>query len=309
MGPALQNSWLVTGGTGLLGSNASEFLLRNKADVVLAGRKPIAGRKSIFADLANPHTIKGLLGDRNVSAVFHAAAIASIPLCAENPELTRKVNVESSGILAKEAGHLGIPFVYISTDAVYEGQSQVNRNEAVPLFPQTLYAKSKLAGEQIVLDANPNALVIRTNFFGISPSGKRSLSEFFINKLSEGVSVTGYQDVLVSSIYTWHLMSIIDKLVEQKLSGVFNIGSSQPMTKYDFGINLAKIFNLDQELISSGYREQAFLKSDHSDTVMDVTKIQNVLNLTMPTTVKGIEFLKKDLGSSLPVRIAKYATN
>ncbi len=78
--------------------------------------------------------------------------------------------------------------MHISTDAVFDGDRRLYREDDPP-NPLSIYARTKLEGEQAVLQPNPQALVARVNLFGWSLSGKRSLAEFFFNNLKRGKSV------------------------------------------------------------------------------------------------------------------------
>ena len=96
--------------------------------------------------------------------------------------LAGKLNAEVPGWLAGAAKGWGVPFVHISTDAVFNGETG-NYTEEDATDPLSVYARTKLAGEQAVQAANPEAAIARTVFYGWSLSGRRSLAEFFFNQL------------------------------------------------------------------------------------------------------------------------------
>jgi dTDP-4-dehydrorhamnose reductase len=79
----------------------------------------------------------------------------------------------------KNADNLSIKLVHISTDAVFDGTKSGKYSETDTPHPLSVYAQSKLAGEQAVRQIDQDALVLRVNFYGFSSSGQRSLAEFF----------------------------------------------------------------------------------------------------------------------------------
>ncbi|MBA3072119.1 MAG: sugar nucleotide-binding protein, partial [Anaerolineae bacterium] len=79
--------------------------------------------------------------------------------------------------------------------AVFDGEVGNYTENDMP-NPLSVYSLTKLRGENAVLAANPQALVLRVNFYGWSISGKRSLAEYFVNNLAEQKLLKGFADVV-----------------------------------------------------------------------------------------------------------------
>jgi dTDP-4-dehydrorhamnose reductase len=127
-----------------------------------------------------------------------------------------------------------------------------------------LYARTKLKGEQVVLAANPQALVARVNFFGWSLSGSRSLSEWFFNNLSAGNSIMGFTDVYFCPLLANDLAKILLKMLDIGAQGLFHVVSSECSSKYDFGVRLARLFDFDETLIRPALVSEAGLAAVRS---------------------------------------------
>ncbi len=181
--------------------------------------------------------------------ILHAAAVSGHETCQNDPEQALAVNVGASGALAAAAAECGSRIIYISTDAVFSGQDGDYRETDDP-EPFSFYGETKLAGERAVLDSGARALVVRTNFFGWSSSGSRSVLEFFVNALRAGQPVKGYPDFVVTSIYVRSLLDAIWRLDEAGAEGVVHVASSDALSKHDFGVAVAEEFELDPDLIS-----------------------------------------------------------
>ena len=78
-----------------------------------------------------------------------------------------------------------IKLVHISTDHLFEGSSAF-KNEKESKLPLNNYAKTKSKGEDIILENCPEALIIRTNFFGLGPNYKPSFSDKILRDLESG---------------------------------------------------------------------------------------------------------------------------
>lgn len=241
---------LVTGVSGLLGLN---FALHNYrkhkiTGVVHHNLLEAAPFDVIMADLSEVGTAAKLLERVRPDLVLNCAALANIDLCEEQPELAQKLNVDLPDELARETAARGVGLVHISTDAVFDGMHGDYTEEDRP-NPLSTYARTKLAAEEAVLQANPEALVARVNFFGWSISGRRSLAEFFFNNLTAGMSIKGFTDVFFCPLEVTLLAELLLELADKHRSGIYHVVSGECLTKYDFGCRIAQLFSLDTRLI------------------------------------------------------------
>ena len=93
----------------------------------------------------------------------------------------------------------------------------------------------------------------RTNIFGwnVKP-GKISSAEWIYHSLNRGEEITLFTDYTFSPIYAECLGDIIIQLVDKDFTGIINVGSPIPCSKYDFGIQLAEEFGLNASCIRKG---------------------------------------------------------
>src|ERR1039457_6256433 len=108
-------------------------------------------------DLADFDAVVAAFRRDNPQLVIHCAALSKSLDCEANPALARKLNVETTVLLAQLAAE--VPLVFLSTDLVFDGRVG-NYDEAAPVNPLSVYAETKAAAEQILL-TNPNHTVIR----------------------------------------------------------------------------------------------------------------------------------------------------
>lgn len=268
---------MVTGVTGLLGANASIALSKSEPVVGVARKAPVGiPIDFVGADFSTQLDINLLLEKTVPKVILHCAALSTHEECELNPGLAHKINVESSRELARLAKGIGAKFVYISTDAVFDGK-EGNYSEDHPTSPTTTYGRTKLAGEYAVLEENPEALVARVNFYGWSPSGRRSLAEYFFNRLSQGENAPGFVDVTVSTMYVGTLIDRIQRLVEADASGVFHVVNDEATTKYELGQKIAKHMNLNQELVPPSKSSELLGIPRGFDTSLNTSKMKTLI--------------------------------
>lgn len=98
------------------------------------------------------------------NVIINCAAITDIALCEQNPELAFRVNALGARNLSIVANKVGAKFVQLSTDDVFDGQSQQPYTEFDPTSPRTVYGRSKLAGENYVKEFTQKHFIIRSNW-------------------------------------------------------------------------------------------------------------------------------------------------
>lgn len=289
--------WLVTGASGFLGANAPLSLL-GKAHLTALVRPgtplPPGYDAVVEADLRQPSQFLEAVESVVPDVVLHAAALSGHEACENDPHLASLVNSRATGVIADAARRLGSTFVYISTDAVFDGyRGHYSEDDAA--HPFSVYGQTKLDGERAALGVYPDTLVLRTNFFGWSPSGSGSILEFFVHALRSGTPVNGYADFTVSSLYVREVLDVIWRLVSKRVTGVMHVASSDALSKYDFARQIAEIFELDGSLVRPvSAAQQRHAAARNRDISLDVNRLTATLGQPPSTQRQSIMSAKED---------------
>ena len=157
---------LVTGASGLLGINLCLALSDEHQITGLVHRQKIINAPFgvLTGDLCDDSFLKAVMEKAKPQLVINCAAAANIDWCEQNPDEALLINSEVPGRLAEICLKKDINLLHISTDAVFDGKQVEYTEEDIP-NPQSVYARSKLLGEQNVVLANQNALISRVNFY------------------------------------------------------------------------------------------------------------------------------------------------
>ncbi len=281
---------LISGASGLLGINLALEACREHQVYGIVNRHGLHQTpfSVLQCDLSDDHARRRLLEQIAPEWVIHCAALADLEACEADPPLAKKLNTDLPAKLAEDVSKGGARLLHVSTDAVFDGQRGDYTEEDEP-HPLSVYAQTKLAGEQAVLAANPQALVVRVNFYGWSLSGKRSLAEFFFNNLRAGKETPGFYDVFFCPLLANDLAQILLSMMKLEISGIYHLVSPESISKYEFGVRLAQAFGFDAQLIRPISVSQAGFRAARSPRMtLSVDKLQKILPQPLPGIDQGL---------------------
>ncbi len=150
---------LVTGGSGQLAQALAEL-----ATVGAAGDRPVrvVGRPDLDFDRIT--ALPAMLAAAKPALVINAAAYTAVDRAESDAAAAWRANRDGPAVLAAYCAGAGIPLIHVSTDFVFDGSKGAPYTESDAPNPTSVYGASKLAGEQAVLAACRQAIVLRTSW-------------------------------------------------------------------------------------------------------------------------------------------------
>jgi len=278
MTPAPETKPLVwiTGAGGLLGS----ILVQTAPQFAPRWRVRAITRDQL--DLLDFAAVEREYLQDSPSLLIHCAAISSVAAAQANPALARQVNVELTRFLAGLA--VDIPFVFFSTDIVFDGR-RGNYREMDPANPLHLYGETKAAAEPIVL-ANPRHLVLRTSINGgASRTGNRSFNEQLRVAMQQGQGMILFTDEFRSPIPAVVTIRVLWELVKANHTGLFNVAGAEKLSRWQIGRLLIRRWPELQAKINEikpGSAQDFPGPPRALDTTLDISKVQSVLAEPIP---------------------------
>ena len=121
-------------------------------------------------DLTKPGSFAAAIEGARPDLVINAAAYTAVDRAEEEEALAHRINADAAGEGAEAAARLGIPFIHLSTDYVFDGSGERPWREDDPVAPLGAYGRTKAAGEKAVLAASAAHSVVRTSWL-IGPFG------------------------------------------------------------------------------------------------------------------------------------------
>lgn len=297
---------LITGVSGLLGNNLA-YYLKNKYEILgLFNSHPVTidGIYTEKCDISDENSIKKTIGEFDPSIIIHCASLTDIDQCEMNKEPTKKINVLSTKNIVDSILDKDVKPVYISTDAVYDG-IKGNFYEEDKINPLNYYGRTKYEGE-LEIAKKTDSLIFRTNIFGWNIQDKKSLGEWILDELKANRNINGFKDAYFSSIYTFEFSRVVDMAIQKNLSGVYNCGSSDSCSKYEFAFKIADCFGLDKTLINPISIENFNFKAKRGKNLsLNVMKLQKALDYRLPAMEQSIDTFYRDYKSGRPVELKK----
>lgn len=270
---------LITGGSGLLALNWA-LAIREHYAVILGLHErniSLAGVETRQIDLESADHLARAFEMVQPHIVIHTAGLTSIEKCEANPDLAQHINVELAANVAQACAKLALPLIHVSSDHLFSGEASLV-DETHPIAPRNVYGQTKAQTETRVLEAHPQALVIRTNFYGWGPSYRRSFSDVVIEMLRSGKKLTLFRDVYYTPILIEALAQTAHDLISLKANGIFHVVGDERISKYEFGLKVAEEFNLDSSMINSGFlADQVSLVQRPHDMSLSNQKACNLL--------------------------------
>ena len=181
--------------------------------------------------------------------------------------------------------------LFLSTDAVFEGQLNKKYIETEITNPVNYYGFTKLKAEKIVLASSKNNVVLRTAvIYGVGIQSR--FTNWILSYLRDKKPVDPFVDQFNSPTLVDDLSQAIVKIFKNDISGLFHATGPTCVNRYDFALMLAKEFALDSNLIKP---VTSFEKKQNAprpiSTCLDSSKLESKINFTFRNLKSGISFI------------------
>ncbi len=285
----------------MLGQKTVEILSRTRYPLLLLSLE----EHSVFdeeilpyrkIDLTHRQDVRKVIDEFEPDVIVHTAAVTDVDLCEKERALAWQVNVGSVENLAYAAKLVGAKLIHLSTDYVFDGKSgpysEVDRPN-----PISYYGRTKLASENLLLTSGVPATIIRTMvLYGLGLNVKSNFALWLYNNLKDGKPIRVVDDQIGNPTLADDLAYAILKIIELDRTGVYHIAGSDMISRYDFALTLARVFNFNKKLIipvkSSTFIQPAPrpLKSG-----LIILKAQTELDVKMSGVEHGLTVFKNQL--------------
>lgn len=177
--------------------------------------------------------LKGLAGGLP-EVLVNAAALTHVDRCEQEPDLAHKVNALAPAGLARLCKRLGIRFVHISTDYVFDGEAEHPIAEDASPAPRSVYGKTKRDGEKLALEEDPGSLILRTSWvFGRGRNFVGAVLGQAEKAAAEGGGLRVVDDQTGRPTWAEDLATAILVLVDADEHGIFHVTNDGEATWWD----------------------------------------------------------------------------
>ncbi len=233
---------LITGGDGQLGRALAAALRHHRVDA--------AGRDRI--DITDLAAVRAAIARTVPDIVINAAAFTNVDAAQTNQAQAFRVNALGPRNLALAAASAAIPIVHVSTDYVFDGTAGRPYHEYDRPNPLSVYAASKLAGEEAVRELNPRHYVVRTAWLFAADGNN------FINRMSAiggRAPVRVADDEFGSPTYAPHLAQALAALIETGAWGTYHLAGQGGASRFELVAHAFASLGLKTEVVPVPHSE------------------------------------------------------
>lgn len=264
---------LVTGAGGQLGHALRATL----------GERPALYRSSAELDITDVEACRRFVAEQGISVILNAAAYTKVDKAESEHELAFAVNRDGAKNLAMAAQETGARLVHVSTDYVFDGRADRPYVETDKPNPQTVYGRSKLAGEDAVLEHAPRAVVVRTGWV-YSAYGTNFLKTMLrLGAERENLGVVNDQTgtPTLADQLAADMVRIADQCVghDEIMGGVFHYAGEGHATWFEFASSIMKEAGLNCEIKGIGTADYPTAAVRPVYSVLDKTKVKSHFGL------------------------------
>ena len=284
---------LITGVSGFAGYKIYHHLNNSGIfDVVGTGRS--SGESvDIVADLTDLGSVKKIPNQFSPDVVIHLAAMARTDICEKNKEECYAANVISTKNLAEVFPESKI--IYFSTYAVYNTE-EGNCDESCSTQATNHYIKTKIEAEKYVNILKDYIIFRPSVIFGYMPLEIKTKNYFMqlLEMVRDKKVMRSPADQFFNPVSVDVIAEIIHLSIEKDISGVFNIGSNENVSKYDFNRMIMERFGFDKKYLEPAVPDSLTVKRPVNGTISS-QRIQSALSYAIPDISEMIDSLYNEI--------------
>lgn len=246
-------------------------------------------------DITNQEAVEAFCSEHHIDGIVNCAAYTAVDKAEENADVCHLLNATAPGYLAEAMGRRGGWMIQISTDYVFDGTNHRPYVETDPVSPNSVYGRTKLAGEQAVMRLCPQSMVIRTAWL-YSTFGNNFVKTM-IRLGKEKPELGVIFDQIGTPTYAHDLAVAIFAAISQGVTpGVYHFSNEGVISWYDFAKAIHRIAGIEgccvRPLHTAEYPTPA---SRPHYSVLDKTKIKQTYHLEIPYWETSLEKCIKQL--------------
>jgi len=252
----------------------------------------------VQVDIRNYEKLKYIFNSFEPEIIVHTASISTPQKASEiSPKIVYETNVLATKHLAELCAQHNSKLIYTSTDLVYAGYRGSNLKEDAKLIPVSLYADTKLMGEEKIKSTFDNYIILRTALmFGFGLNGASCFFHQMYDKLKAGQKVKVFYDQYRSPLSVFEAVRIISFLCTSGVKGeIINFGGSERLSRYDLSLRLCKTAGFEETLLEKISMYDSPDLPYVVDVSMNIDKLQS-LGISLKNTEEAlIEILENKL--------------
>jgi len=245
---------LLTGVSGVAGYNALPYFRRRFPGQVVGIRQAdnwrLTGPDLIACNAEDADGLARLFDEHQFAAVLNCAGNCALRACQLDPEMAWRINVEGVRTLLAVTAGRGVRLVHLSIDLVFSGTGAGGHVEDDPTDPVTVYGRTMVEAERLILAADPAAAVLRISLpMGISFNGHAGAIDWIQSRFKKSKPATLYFDEVRTPHYTDCLNELCAAVLASDLAGLYHAGGPRRLSLYQIAQIVNRVGGYDPDLL------------------------------------------------------------
>lgn len=233
-------------------------------------------------DICDKSALDAFVKANNVNVIVNCAAYTAVDKAEDDVELCYKINRDAVRNIAEVANDNKVKVVHISTDYVFDGTNYLPYTEDMPVCPATVYGKSKLEGEQALLENCKESVILRTAW--LYSSFGNNFVKTMIKLGTERDSLGVIFDQVGSPTYAADLADVILQLLSNKtfIPGIYHFSDEGVCSWYDFTKTIHRMANITCDVKPIETKDYPARTPRPHFSVLNKGKIKSTYGISIP---------------------------
>jgi dTDP-4-dehydrorhamnose reductase len=273
---------LITGSHGQLGNEMQQAALQ------------FSGFNLIYTDIdeldiCDKMALNSFVKENKINFIVNCAAYTAVDKAEDDVALCYKINSEAVRNIGEVASENGLKVIHVSTDYVFDGTNYIPYTEEETVCPSTVYGKSKLAGEQALIETCADSVIIRTSWLYSSFGNNFVKTMLKLGKDRESLNVIF--DQIGTPTYAADLAQTIFKVISNDVfvPGVYHFSDEGVCSWYDFTKTIHRIAGIKCNVQPIESKDFPVRTPRPHFSVLNKAKIKNTYNITIPHWEESLE--------------------
>ena len=240
-------------------------------------------------DICNREAVHAYMAENHMDGIVNCAAYTAVDKAEDDAETCYRINRDAVKNLAEAAREYKLDIIHVSTDYVFDGKSYLPYTEVMPVNPSSVYGKSKLEGERILMEICPEAVIVRTSWL-YSSFGNNFVKTMLrlgqerdkLNVIFDQVGTPTYAADLAVA-----LLSIL--AAGKPAAGIYHYSNEGVCSWYDFTRSIHRLAGISCNLVPIESKEYPVRTPRPHFSVLNKAKIKQTYGTEIPHWEDSLE--------------------
>lgn len=285
---------LITGGTGLLGNKMVNYRSEDYSIIGTYHKIKPDFINNIKFDMLNKKQLQ-IVEKIKPDIIIHTAGLTDVDYCEDHKKQAWKINVEGTKNILHLSKKIGSKIVFISTDYIFDGKNGPYKEDD-KTNPINWYGKTKLEGEHLFESSDIEYIITRTTVLYGWNKYKFNFVTWIINELKNRKKINVVTDQYGTPTLADNMVEIIFQLISHDKQGIYNVVGYDLINRYQFALEIVKIFGLNKDLIMPVITNELNQKAPRpKNGGLKTDKIENELNIKPLGIKDGLLIMKQQM--------------